>query len=664
MKEKMDIELNESTKRNRRRAVALFNEFICLCLNDIEHIQVPDECRTLVKRLVGGNENVVEELFMNYCRLESDKGGMVDKGNDLVIVIDSWTRCLYSNIGFDGKERDYYLPSTIQTFRQNLQAWSKQIVGRKWSEIIGAVFRASKTTMLKKQRRADKDITHVSGKNEKRGFHEHEIQQICKFLLKQQTYNLLLLINMFRHICCRTSSLLSISLRNCGLFDFDTERCCMNVRTEYTKGKGKMLSNNISVFADKTGLETCAIYSLALCLMTINPDTELTPDTKLVHVLFGNITKKELQRQFKEQFATVFDVSTADEVGFHSFRKYGATMLKSALMSDKDCERIINLRGGWAQEHSNEKGVQSIVSNSDVKSYYIAYNDIMDARAGKILARGYSTMPHLNPFFHFTWHHVANNYQLQKVMVKLFPRNVRQLVPHDMLINFAIFIVIGYAKGDYLPKQSSILDDPMLKDIIGVIETLPFDQPADFSQFTYESALRHDVISDYKLINGMLYRYNFSPPMECVSENIRTVVQKVETLTLSDSSDDELLTDEKLKIESIVEALKIIKPKKNDIDIIDGSDDEIARQKLKFTYDQVLSLWYNGKGNVPPISKWEIDGTLDRIKAESHSLLQRYKAITRQVENYNDLGLDGIIDALRSRGKPLTIDNAKIKLKK
>ena len=649
----MKMDLNESTKRNRKRAVSLFEDFVRLCIDDTEHTEVSTQCRSLVKKLVDREENLAESVFMNYCRLENENGGMVDHEDDLVIVIDAWTRCLYSKIGFDGMERDVYLPSTIQTFRQNLQAWSKQLVGRKGSVIIADVFKASTTTMLKKQRRADITVTHTSGKNEKRGFREEEIVDVCSYLLEKREYQLLFITNLFRHICCRTSSLMSISLRNCGLFDFNSNQCCMKVRTEYTKGRGRMLSNDISVFADRTGLETCAIYSLAMCLTMMEPNVDLTPETNLVKALFGNITEKELQRRFKEKFAEVHGIEVADDVGFHSFRKYGATMLKSALMTDKDSETIINLRGGWAQEHSNEKGVQSIVNSSDVKSYYIAYNDVMDARAGKILARGYSTMPHFNPFFHFTLTHVDD---LRQELLNIFPRNVKRLVPHDNLLKFAVFIMIGHAKG----INKLTIKDPTFTSVVQVLRSMSFDVPADFSQYTYESALRHGMISEYRLMNGTLYRYNFTPQMECVCGPIIKTTKKEYYMVSDDDEEENQHEDTEIPLEDIAYALKLVKPRKNDMD--ENSGDDLAKQKLRLMYVQVMSLWNNGKGQIPPLVDWKANGTLDRVKSENTALFQRYKTISRQVENYNNLGIDGIIDALQAKGKPITIDNAKVKL--
>lgn len=54
---------------------------------------------------------------------------------------------------------------------------------------------------------------------------------------------------------------------------------------------------------------------------------------------------------------------------------------------------------------------------------------------------------------------------------------------------------------------------------------------------------------------------------------------------------------------------------------------------------------------------------LDRIKAMDNSLVVKYGNIKRQMFNYYELGgVDGVIEALRKRNKPINLDNAKIKL--
>jgi hypothetical protein len=221
-----------------------------MCLNDVEHPEVDEVCRNLVKRLIryDNKENstttcLAKTLFDSYCCMEENVG-KISKENDLVIVIDGWTKCLFSNTEFDGSTRDHFMTSTIQTFRQSLQAFAKQHVGRQYESVVGAVFKGSKFNLMKKKRQNDEKYTETSGKNDKRAFFNEEIDGLLSALFSSNRFDMMFVINMFRHLCCRKSSLFSISMKNCGLFNFSHEKCCMNVRTEYTKGEGRMLSNS------------------------------------------------------------------------------------------------------------------------------------------------------------------------------------------------------------------------------------------------------------------------------------------------------------------------------------------------------------------------------------------------------------------------------------
>lgn len=669
----MNEDLHESTLRNRRRAVTLFEDFIRMCLNDIEHPEVNTTCRNLIKRLINycDKENsmtcLVDRVFESYCCME-ESTCKISNENDLVIVIDGWTKCLFSNTGFDGLSRDHFMSSTIQTFRQNLQAYAKQHVGRQYESVVGAVFKGSKFNLLKKKRQNDEKYTETSGKNDKRAFFDEEIDGLLCALFSSNRFDMMFVINMFRHLCCRKSSLFSISMKHCGLFDFSHEKCCMNIRTEYTKGEGRMLSDSISVFADRTDLRKCAIFSLALCLSQIDPHMELTKDKNLMSTVFNSkkLSENDVFGKFKECFIELYGIEVADQIGFHSFRKYSATILKSALMGDKDAEKILNFRGGWAQEHSKEKGVKSIVSNSDVKSHYISYNEMLDSRAGKILANGYSTMPHLNPLYMFTWMNLGNKLK-HEMICSFFPKNLIDIMgsKRDDLVYFGIFLVIGYAKlGDQHEMKifrNSFFKNQKIVKIVNVLKSIPLDQPADFTQYSYESALRYGLVHEYRISNGKLHKHIFDPVMEsfenCDSDSERDIDSD------SDSDDDVVVVqDSQYDWNLFLNSLKISKPSKHDIDM-SKDDDNVIEQKLQFTYNQVLDLWENGTEKVPPLKNWEIEGILSKIKTENTLLFQKYGNMKRQVQNYHKLGgVHMIRIVLQNKGRKPTIDNAKIKL--